>query len=53
MSPRGIHTLDTMINLGGLISEVYAHIDRRKLQATIDMDDTTSMLVKFRSGITG
>lgn len=53
MSPRGIHTLDAMINLGGLISEVYAHSDRRKLQPPIDMDDTTSMLLKFRNGITG
>lgn len=53
MSPRGIHTLDAMINLGGLIGEVYAHSDRRKLQPPIDMDDTTSMLLKFKNGITG
>jgi len=53
MSPRGIHTLDSMINLGGLVTEVYAHSARRKLQAPIDMDDTTSMLLKFSSGITG
>ena len=53
MSPRGIHTVDAMINLGGLISEAYAHSDRRKLQAPIDMDDTTSVLLKFRNGITG
>lgn len=49
----GIHTLDSMINLGGLVSEVYAHSARRTLQAQIDMDDTTSMLLKFKSGITG
>lgn len=53
MSPRGIHTLDAMINLGGLINEVYAHSERRKLQPPIDMDDTTSMLLKFKNGITG
>ena len=53
MSPRGIHTLDAMINLGGLVSEVYAHSERRILEAPIDMDDTTSMLLKFRNGITG
>lgn len=53
MSPRGIHTLDSMINIGGLVSEVYAHSARRTLQAPIDMDDTTSMLLKFRNGITG
>lgn len=53
MTPRGIHTVDAMINLGGLISEVYAHSERRKLQPPIDMDDTTSMLLKFKNGITG
>ena len=53
MSPRGIHTLDSMINLGGLVSEVYAHSDRRKHAEGIDMDDTTSMLLKFKNGITG
>ena len=53
MTPRGIHTLDAMINLGGLINEVYAHSARRKLQPPIDMDDTTSMLLKFKNGITG
>ena len=53
MAPRGIHTLDSMINIGGLVSEVYAHSARRKLQAPIDMDDTTSMLLKFKNGITG
>jgi len=53
MSPRGIHTLDSMINIGGLVNEVYAHTSRRKLQAPIDMDDTTSMLLKFKNGITG
>ena len=53
MSPRGIHTLDSMINIGGLVSEVYAHSDRRKHPEGIDMDDTTSMLLKFKNGITG
>ncbi len=53
MSPRGIHTLDSMINICGVVSEVYAHSARRKLQAPIDMDDTTSMLLKFKNGITG
>jgi predicted dehydrogenase len=53
MTPRGIHTLDAMIHLGGLVNEVYAHSERRKLQPPIDMDDTTSMLLKFKNGITG
>jgi predicted dehydrogenase len=42
-----------MIQIGGLVSSVYAFSDRRKLPAGIDMDDTTSMLLKFASGITG
>ena len=53
MSPRGIHVIDAMINLGGLIGEVYGHSERRKLQPPIDMDDSTSMLLKFRNGVTG
>ena len=53
MSPRGIHVIDAMINLGGLIGEVYGHSDRRKLPPPIDMDDSTSMLLKFRNGVTG
>ena len=53
MAPRGIHTLDSMINLGGLVSEVYAHSNRRKHPEGIDMDDTTSMLLKFKTGVTG
>lgn len=53
MTARGIHTLDSMIQVGGLVSTVYALSDRRKLPSAIDMDDTTSMLLKFSGGITG
>jgi len=53
MTARGIHTLDAMIQIGGLVSTVYAHSDRRKLPADIDIDDTTSMLLRFESGVTG
>lgn len=53
MTARGIHTLDAMIQIGGLVSEVYAHSNRRKLPAEIDMDDTTSMLLQFAGGVTG
>jgi predicted dehydrogenase len=53
MTARGIHTLDAMIQIGGLVSEVYAHSERRKLPADIDMDDTTSMLLRFAGGVTG
>jgi len=53
MTARGIHTLDAMIQIAGLVSEVYAHSSRRKLPADIDIDDTTTMLLKFASGATG
>jgi predicted dehydrogenase len=53
MTARGIHTLDSMIQIAGLVSSVYAFSEHRKLPADIPMDDTTSMLLKFASGITG
>lgn len=53
MTARGIHTLDSMIQIGGLVSSVYAFSDNRKLPAGVDMDDATSMLLKFRNGVTG
>ena len=49
---KGI-TLDSMIHVAGLVSSVYAFSDRRKLPAEIEIDDTTSMLLKFAGGITG
>jgi len=53
MTARGIHTLDSMIQIAGLVSSVYALSDRRTLPADMDMDDTTSMLLKFAGGATG
>ena len=53
MTARGIHTLDAMIQVAGLVSSVYAFSDNRKLPAGVDMDDTTSMLLKFANGVTG
>ncbi len=53
MTPRGVHTLDSMIQIAGPVSEVYAHSNRRVLKADTDIDDTTSMLFKFRGGATG
>lgn len=53
MTARGIHTLDGMIQIAGLVTSVYAFSDKRKLPADVDMDDTTSMLMKFASGATG
>ena len=53
MTARGIHTLDSMIQIGGLVSSVYAFSDHRKLPQNLDMDDTTSMLLRFANGVTG
>ena len=53
MTARGIHTLDAMIRVAGPVKSVYAFSDKRKLPADIDIDDTTSMLLKFAGGATG
>jgi predicted dehydrogenase len=53
MTARGIHTLDSMIQLAGPVSSVYSFSESRKLPPGVDMDDTTSMLLRFSSGITG
>jgi predicted dehydrogenase len=53
MTARGIHALDSMIQVAGLVTSVYACSDNRKLPAGVDMDDTTSMLLKFAGGATG
>jgi predicted dehydrogenase len=53
MTARGVHTLDAMIQIAGLVTSVYAFSDNRNLPTGVDMDDTTSMLLKFSSGVTG
>jgi predicted dehydrogenase len=53
MTARGIHTLDAMISIAGLATSVFAYSEKRKLPAEIDMDDTTSMLLRFAGGVTG
>jgi predicted dehydrogenase len=53
MTARGIHTLDSMIQIAGLVTSVYAFSDKRKHPPEITMDDTTAMLLKFASGATG
>ncbi|HET9403020.1 MAG TPA: Gfo/Idh/MocA family oxidoreductase [Burkholderiales bacterium] len=53
MTARGIHALDSMIQIAGLVTSVYAFSDNRKLPEGVDMDDTTSMLLKFGNGVTG
>jgi predicted dehydrogenase len=53
MTARGIHALDAMIQIAGPVSALYAFSERRRLAPDIDMDDTTSMLLKFAGGATG
>ncbi|MBI4194739.1 MAG: Gfo/Idh/MocA family oxidoreductase [Betaproteobacteria bacterium] len=53
MTARGIHTLDSMIHIAGPVSTVYAYSDRRKLSPEVEIDDTTSMLLRFANGVTG
>jgi len=54
MTARGIHTLDSMLQAaGGLVTSLYAYSDKRKMAADIDMDDNTSMMLKFSNGVTG
>jgi predicted dehydrogenase len=51
MTPRGVHTLDAMIHIAGAVRTVYAFSDRRRL--AVDIDDTTSCLLRFTNGVTG
>jgi predicted dehydrogenase len=53
MTARGIHTLDAMIQIAGLVNSVYALSERHKLPAELELDDTTSMLLKFAGGASG
>ena len=51
MTARGCHVLDAMVHLAGLATEVFAVSER--LQVDIDVDDTTSCLLRFAGGATG
>jgi len=53
MAARGIHTLDAMIQIGGLVRSVFAYSDSRAAPPESEIDDTTSMLLRFDSGVTG
>lgn len=50
MTGIGIHTLDSMIGLFGKVAEVHAIVTRR---GAPNVDDTTMVLLRFASGITG
>jgi predicted dehydrogenase len=51
MTGRGVHVVDAMLYLAGHIGTVFAQSDRRVHDYGVD--DTTSMLFRFRSGATG
>ena len=51
MTGRGVHVVDAMLYLAGPIGSVFAQSAR--LAQSGGVDDTTSMLFRFRSGATG
>src|SRR5882724_10102205 len=51
MTGRGVHVVDAMLYLAGAIEQVYAQSFR--LAQDFGVDDTTSMLFRFRNGTTG
>jgi predicted dehydrogenase len=51
LMPMGVHAVDSMIDLCGPIEHVFAQSFRRA--ATIDADDTTSILLRMKEGMSG
>jgi len=51
MTARGVHVVDSMVNIAGPVSTVFAFSER--LQHDIDVDDTTACLFRFANGVTG
>jgi predicted dehydrogenase len=51
MTGRGVHVVDAFLYVAGHVDSVHAQSFRRVLSYGID--DTTSMLIRFRSGATG
>ena len=49
--PMGVHAIDGMIDLCGPIDHAFAQSVRRA--APIDAEDTTSILVRMKEGMTG
>jgi predicted dehydrogenase len=49
--PMGVHAVDGMVDLCGPIDHVFAQSFRRA--ATIDADDTTSILFRMKEGMSG
>ncbi|MGH8641959.1 MAG: Gfo/Idh/MocA family protein [Burkholderiales bacterium] len=51
MTGRGVHVVDAFLYLGGRLASVHAQSARRVLDH--GLDDTTSMLFRFKSGASG
>jgi predicted dehydrogenase len=51
MAARGVHSIDSMVHLAGLVETVFAFSGN--LEHAIDVDDTTSCLLRFKGGTTG
>jgi predicted dehydrogenase len=51
MAARGVHSIDSMVHLAGLVETVFAFSGN--LEHNIDVDDTTSCLLRFKGGTTG
>ena len=51
LMPMGVHAIDAMIDLCGPIDHVFAQSFRRA--APIDADDTTSILMRMKEGMSG
>tara|TARA_Y100000590_G_scaffold337881_1_gene384986 strand:+ start:5855 stop:6829 length:975 start_codon:yes stop_codon:yes gene_type:complete len=51
MAARGTHVMDAMISIAGEVDKISCISERRVLD--IDLDDTTAMMMKFKSGVSG
>src|SRR4029079_17843088 len=51
LTPMGVHAIDAMIDLCGPIDHAFAQSFRRA--APIDGDDTTSILLRMKEGMSG
>jgi len=51
LTPMGVHAIDGMIDLCGEVDHVYCQSFRRAVE--IDADDTTSILLRMKDGMSG
>lgn len=51
LAPLGVHAIDGMIDLCGEIEQLYCQSFRRAVE--LEMDDTTSVLFRMKSGVSG